>query len=86
MKVKKTTALLLLLTMVASVLGGCKKSSSTSGDGVQEITWMFWDDLEATKDQMSLSYKKVIDRFNKTMKVNITVKQSQQIWKNTTQS
>ena len=68
MKVKKITALLLLLTMVASLLGGCKKSSSTSGDGVQEITWMFWDDLEATKDQMSLAYKKVIDRFNETYK------------------
>ncbi len=68
MKVKKITALLLLLTMVASLLGGCKKSSSTSGDGVQEITWMFWDDLEATKDAMSLAYKKVIDRFNETYK------------------
>lgn len=37
--------------------------SAASGD-VQEITWMFWDDLNATEDLISLGYKDVIDRFN----------------------
>ena len=39
-------------------------ASAASGD-VQEITWMFWDDLEATEDLISLGYKETIDRFNK---------------------
>ena len=30
----------------------------------EEITWMFWDDLEATEDLISKGYKEVIDRFN----------------------
>ncbi|MBQ5311447.1 MAG: extracellular solute-binding protein, partial [Oscillospiraceae bacterium] len=32
---------------------------------VQEIQWMFWDDLNATSDLISLGYKDTIDRFNK---------------------
>ena len=35
---------------------------------VQEITWMFWDDLEATEDLISLGYADVIDRFNEQYK------------------
>lgn len=31
---------------------------------VQEITWMFWDDLEATEDLISLGYAETIERFN----------------------
>lgn len=31
-----------------------------------EITWMFWDDLEATEDLISKGYKDVLDRFNET--------------------
>lgn len=31
-----------------------------------EITWMFWDDLEATEDLISKGYKEVLDRFNET--------------------
>lgn len=38
-------------------------SDTASGD-VEEITWMFWDDLNATEDLISLGYKDVIDRFN----------------------
>lgn len=34
-----------------------------TGDEI-EITWMFWDDLEATEDLISKGYKQVIDRFN----------------------
>lgn len=40
-------------------------SITTSGD-VQEITWMFWDDLNATQDLITKGYKNVIDRFNET--------------------
>ena len=35
-----------------------------SGEG-QEIQWMFWDDLNATSDLISLGYKDTIERFNK---------------------
>lgn len=37
--------------------------SAASGE-VQEITWMFWDDLNATEDLISKGYADVIDRFN----------------------
>lgn len=35
------------------------------GDGVQEITWMFWDDLNATEDLISIGYRDTVERFNK---------------------
>lgn len=38
--------------------------TAASGD-VQEITWMFWDDLNATEDLISIGYKDVVERFNK---------------------
>lgn len=38
-------------------------TDAASGD-VQEITWMFWDDLSATEDLISLGYAEVIERFN----------------------
>ena len=40
-------------------------SGSGKSDGVQEITWMFWDGLDATEDLISLGYKETIERFNK---------------------
>ena len=40
-------------------------SDTTNADGeVQEITWMFWDDLNATEDLISKGYADVIERFN----------------------
>lgn len=33
-------------------------------DGDKEITWMFWDDLQATTDLMSQQYAETIKRFN----------------------
>ena len=48
--------------------GGSSDSSNdtaTSSDGAEEITWMFWDDLNATEDLISIGYKDVVDRFNK---------------------
>ena len=41
-----------------------KEEAAASGD-VQEITWMFWDDLNATEDLISLGYKETVERFNK---------------------
>ena len=38
-------------------------AAEPTGDEI-EITWMFWDDLEATEDLISKGYKEVIDRFN----------------------
>ena len=40
-------------------------SASADSGEVQEITWMFWDDLNATEDLISIGYKETIDRFNK---------------------
>lgn len=39
-------------------------AAEATGDEI-EITWMFWDDLEATEDLISKGYKEVVDRFNK---------------------
>ena len=33
-------------------------------DEVQEITWMFWDDLDASEDNITKGFKEVVDRFN----------------------
>lgn len=44
--------------------GAASGDTAASGD-VQEITWMFWDDLNATEDLISLGYKDTVDRFNK---------------------
>ena len=38
--------------------------SASSGE-VEEITWMFWDDLNATEDLISIGYKDTVQRFNK---------------------
>ena len=45
--------------------GSSANNNSGSSDAVQEITWMFWDDLNATEDLISLGYKETIERFNK---------------------
>ena len=46
--------------------GDNNSANNNGGSGeVQEITWMFWDDLNATSDAMSLGYKETIERFNK---------------------
>ena len=71
---KKLIATLMSAMMIASVFTGCGSSGSSgssdsgsdaSADGVEEITWMFWDDLDATQDLISLGYKETIERFNK---------------------
>ena len=77
---KKVLSVLLSVAMMSALLVGCGNSSSNpapaddaaasddaaaaSGE-VEEITWMFWDDLNATEDLISLGYKDVVERFNK---------------------
>lgn len=46
-----------------STAGSSESSTAASGD-VVEITWMFWDDLEATSDLVTIGYREVIERFN----------------------
>lgn len=70
---KRLLAVVLSVAMTAALLAGCgaggkgtsdgNESASAEG-GVQEITWMFWDDLNATEDLISKGYADVIDRFN----------------------
>ena len=62
---KKLMALALSVSLAVSglSLAGCG-GGGKSGD-VQEITWMFWDDLDASDDMITKGYKQVIDRFNK---------------------
>jgi raffinose/stachyose/melibiose transport system substrate-binding protein len=67
---RKILATMLSAFMAASLFTGCGASGGSNGgsasaDGVQEITWMFWDDLDATQDLISLGYKETIERFNK---------------------
>ena len=40
------------------------EAPAASGE-VQELTWMFWDDLNATEDLISKGYAETIERFNK---------------------
>ena len=52
---------------------GSNGSSGSANDGggsgsVEELTWMFWDDLNATEDLISLGYKDTIERFNNDFK------------------
>lgn len=41
------------------------KETEDTEQEVQEITWMFWDDLDASGDLITQGYRDVIDRFNK---------------------
>lgn len=77
---KKVLSVLLTAAMMTTLLAGCGSSTDTSTDAsdsstdtaeatsddgeAEEITWMFWDDLNATEDLISLGYKDVVDRFN----------------------
>lgn len=59
---KKLLSAVLAAAMVASTMFA---SVPVQAEGeVEEITWMFWDDLQATEDLVSLGYADVIDRFN----------------------
>ncbi len=62
MKRKTWISAALTAAMVTGMLSGA--AVTVQADDVEEITWMFWDDLEATEDLISKGYKDVIDRFN----------------------
>lgn len=62
---KKYLSALLAAAMVAGTLGTVAPVTALADD-VEEITWMFWDDLEATEDLTSLGYADIINRFNET--------------------
>lgn len=62
MKRKTWISAALTAAMVTGMLSGA--AVTVQADDVEEITWMFWDDLEATEDLISKGYKEVIDRFN----------------------
>ena len=56
--------LLSVLLSAAMVAGTMAVTVPVYADDTEEITWMFWDDLEATEDLVSKGYKNIIDRFN----------------------
>lgn len=71
---KKIIATLMTSVMALSLFAGCGGSGASDGGStdaasaegeVQEIKWMFWDDLNATEDLISKGYADVIERFNK---------------------
>lgn len=55
---KKLLAVVLAVAMLLGMV------SVAGADDVQEITWMFWDDLDASSDLITQGFKQVIDRFN----------------------
>lgn len=60
---KRSLAAMMSLAMAAGALSTAAPMTAMADD-VQEITWMFWDDLEATEDLISKGYKDILDRFN----------------------
>ena len=54
----------LAVLLSAAMLAGTMAMPAMAEEGVQEITWMFWDDPEASTDNITLGFKEVIDRFN----------------------
>ena len=74
---KKLLSLMLTTAVSVSMLAGCGGTAPAAGgsDGgnggnggsgeVEEITFMVWDDLNASQDLITKGYKDSIDRFNK---------------------
>lgn len=62
---KKSLSIVLAAAMMLSLLAACN-TNNAGGDagGEQEITWMFWDDLDATSDLITKGYAEVINRYN----------------------
>jgi raffinose/stachyose/melibiose transport system substrate-binding protein len=45
--------------------GGAPQAAAPAASAeAQQITWMFWDDLYASQDLITIGYREVIDRFN----------------------
>lgn len=52
------------LAMTAAMIGSLATAMPAQAEEPEEITWMFWDDLQATEDLVSLGYADVLERFN----------------------
>ena len=61
---KRQLAAILTASMLVGSVAAISAPVTAMADDVQEITWMFWDDLDATTDAISLGFKDVIERFN----------------------
>ena len=61
---KRWLSVLLSAAMVAGTLTMAVPAQAEEGGEVQEITWMFWDDLDASEDNITRGFADVIDRFN----------------------
>ena len=62
---KKQLAALLSASLLAGAIATVAMPTAVfAEDEVQEITWMFWDDLEASEDNITKGFAEVIDRFN----------------------
>lgn len=62
---KKWISLLLSTTMAMGMIMGTGVIALADSEP-EEITWMFWDDVKASQDLVSLGYGDIIDRFNET--------------------
>lgn len=60
---KKWLSVALTAAMIAGTMSVAAVPVQAEGE-VEEITWMFWDDLVATSDEISLGFADVIERFN----------------------
>ena len=63
MNKKRALSILVAAAMAAGTLA---TSVPVYADDVEEITWMFWDDVKASQDLVSRGYGDIIDRFNET--------------------
>ena len=56
----------LSVALTAAMIAGTMSVAAVpvQADDVEEITWMFWDDLTATSDEITLGFADVIERFN----------------------
>ena len=61
MKKRRWISAALSTAMAASLLLGAVPVQASE---VEEITWMFWDDLEATEDLITKGYKEVVEYLN----------------------
>ncbi len=66
MKKSLVAAAVVAASALAMITTGCSKSKVDPN--VEEIKWMFWDDLEATTDLTSQGYAQFVERFNETYK------------------
>lgn len=62
---KRLLSIVLSAAMATGMIAAMPMTAYADGE-VEEITWMFWDDLEATEDLISKGYADIINRYNET--------------------